>query len=198
MWCTQLCIMHLYWAMLTASRCIHACIWWHINYDWCIVNKIIIVTLLTNARLPSVVSMSPSDDVHRCRNQVIWGYYSTLITFAGTVGMLSLSPFILFFFSVSNNFIPSHIILWCMHGTCFLYECPPTVPLLEGQSWLLAQNLSLSLFFFILSRFFATRLDHFQLQYSGKLSREKTFKNFADLGPPAEVFSMKLGMCYTR
>ena len=113
-------------------------------------------------------------------------------------GVCYLYPLLSIFFSVGNNFIPSHIILWCMHGTCFLYECPPTVPLLEGQSWLLAQNLSLSLFFFILSRFFATRLDHFQLQYSGKLSREKTFKNFADLGPPAEVFSMKLGMCYTR
>ena len=33
----------------------------------------------------------------------------------------------------------------------------------------------------------------YNLAYSGKLSREKTFMNFADLEPPAKVFSAKFG-----
>ena len=33
----------------------------------------------------------------------------------------------------------------------------------------------------------------YNLAYGGKLSREKTFMNFADLEPPAKVFSAKFG-----
>ena len=36
------------------------------------------------------------------------------------------------------------------------------------------------------------------IPYSGKLSREITFTNFADLEPPVKVFLMKFGACRTH
>ena len=42
-------------------------------------------------------------------------------------------------------------------------------------------------------RYIASRICHDQVLYSGKLSREKTFTNFAVLEPSAKVFSTKFG-----
>ena len=34
---------------------------------------------------------------------------------------------------------------------------------------------------------------HYEIQYSGKLSKEKTFMNFTVLEPPVKVFSSEFG-----